>query len=124
MHKFQLVTQTCNDIPYMRQPQAAALQELIREEGARNILEIGFYHGKSSVYIGAILEDQGAGHLLTLDMKSARNRTPNIETLLPHLGYDHYREYKALGWGAARKRPARAPLLRFPSLSSKMRGRR
>ncbi|ARE41233.1 hypothetical protein RGUI_3092 [Rhodovulum sp. P5] len=87
MSKFDLVAELFQDIPYMRQFEAEILRDLILQEGARKIIEVGFYQGKSSAYIGAILEDQGEeGSLLTLDMASARRHRPNIEDLLEKAG--------------------------------------
>lgn len=52
--------------------------------------EIGFFRGKSSAYIGAILEDQGAGKLTTIDrLTAARLTEPNIHTLIGELGLSH-----------------------------------
>ncbi|WP_323779658.1 class I SAM-dependent methyltransferase [Thalassovita sp.] len=89
MSKFNFITQTFADIPYMDQAHAALLRQIIQDHGAQDILEIGFFQGKSSAYIGAILEDQGAGHLVTIDRTSAANRSPNINDLLKTAGLDH-----------------------------------
>lgn len=89
MSKFDMVTRNYGTLPYMDDQRAALLRMILREEGARDILEIGFYHGKSSAYIGAMLEDFGEGHLVTIDKASAMTRTPNISGLLRHLGLEH-----------------------------------
>jgi predicted O-methyltransferase YrrM len=54
-----------------------------------NILEVGFYHGKSSAYFAAILEDEGRGHLATIDMANARQREPNIVQVLESVALSH-----------------------------------
>lgn len=89
MDKFDLVTQQYENIPYMKHEQAVILRDLIHKEGAKDILEIGFYQGKSSAYIAAVLEDQGDGSLTTLDRKSAKRHDPNIEKLLQDIGLMH-----------------------------------
>ena len=89
MAKFELVQSLFGDVPYMRNEQASILRDLIISEGARDILEVGFYRGKSSAYIAAILEDIGAGSLATFDMESARRHSPNIETILEKTGLSH-----------------------------------
>lgn len=89
MSKFDLVNKTFEKVPYMRLKQARILREIIIEEGARDILEIGFFHGKSSTFIAAILEDQGAGSLTTMDLEKARERSPNIEEMLTEVGLGH-----------------------------------
>ena len=38
---------------------AELLRKVILENKFKNLCELGFLHGKSSIYIGAILEEQG-----------------------------------------------------------------
>lgn len=78
-----------DDLPYMQHSHAMLMRDLIVERDARDILEIGFYHGKSSAYFAAILEDLGRGHLVTIDRKNARRREPNIEQVLSALDLAH-----------------------------------
>jgi len=90
MSKFDLVQELFDDIPYMRHREAGILRDLIDEKRPRRLLELGFYHGKSSAYIAAILEDLGIdGHLVTLDLTAAQGRQPNIEELLSRTGLTH-----------------------------------
>lgn len=89
MSKFELVEKLFENVPYMRSSQAKILADLIASEGARDIIEIGFYQGKSSAYIAAILEDLGEGSLSTFDLASAQQHSPNIETLLEKTGLSH-----------------------------------
>lgn len=77
------------DLPYMKRTQANRLRELILNNNARNILELGFFHGKSSAYIASVLEERGDGHLTTVDLGSARDRSPNINGILSDLGLSH-----------------------------------
>lgn len=65
------------------------MRDLIVEQDAHDILEIGFYHGKSSAYFAAILEDLGRGHLVTIDRDTAQQREPNIEQVLSELDLRH-----------------------------------
>lgn len=76
-------------IPYMKRPRADLVKDLITQNNVRDVIEIGFYHGKSSAYIAAILEDQDAGHLTTFDLVKAREKSPNIEEILSTLGLSH-----------------------------------
>lgn len=89
MSNFENVGRKFGELKYMRQGEAALLRQWIAEHSASNILEIGFYHGKSSAFIAAILDDLGRGHLVTIDMASARKRTPNIDQVLSTLGLAH-----------------------------------
>jgi predicted O-methyltransferase YrrM len=76
-------------LEYMRHAEALFMRDFIIKHDARDILEIGFYHGKSSAYIAAILEDIGHGHLVTIDRDHARNRQPNIDEVLSSLDLSH-----------------------------------
>jgi predicted O-methyltransferase YrrM len=89
MSAFDAVTQHWGDLKYMDAPRAAYLRELIRKHRAENLLELGFAHGKSSAYLAAILEDEGRGHLTTIDVEGARRRTPAIAAVLEAVGLGH-----------------------------------
>lgn len=89
MSNFDNVRKKFADLQYMRRDEAGLLRDWITENRASDVLEIGFYHGKSSAYLAAILEDLGRGHLVTIDKENARNRTPNIEQVLSALGLSH-----------------------------------
>jgi predicted O-methyltransferase YrrM len=89
MSKFDLVTEKFSSVPYMNHVQAQVLKGLIHDEMAQNVLEIGFYHGKSSCYIAAILDDLGVGNLVTIDRSSAKDRSPNIHQMLEECDLTH-----------------------------------
>ncbi len=73
-------------LPYMTFAQAERLRGFLLENRLRDCLELGFFHGVSSAYIAEILNEQGSGHLVTIDLESARERKPNIEQILDSLG--------------------------------------
>lgn len=87
--RFDAITGRYSKLPYMVESQARVLRELITTHDCRDILEVGFYHGKSSLYIAAMLEDLDRGHLVTIDRDSAATRTPNIRDLLEATGLGH-----------------------------------
>lgn len=89
MSKFDEVTKKFGAVDYMRPNQAAKLREIIEEYDVSKVLEVGFFKGKSSTYIAAILEDRGAGHLVTIDRANAARREPNITQLLEQSGLTH-----------------------------------
>ena len=89
MKNFEKVRNSFGELKYMRHPQAELLRDLVVEHDAQNILEIGFFHGKSSAYIASVLEDLGRGHLVTIDKDTARKREPNIEQVLSSLDLAH-----------------------------------
>lgn len=88
--KFNEVTRVFGPLPYMTEDRALKIRELVHECDGRDLLELGFYHGKSSAYFGAILEDRGgAGKLVTIDVERARELDPNIHGLTGKLGLTH-----------------------------------
>src|SRR6266480_3568439 len=62
----------------------------VQESRPAEVLELGFAHGTSSVYIAAALHELGAGSLTTIDLESALARKPNIHELLDRTGLDAY----------------------------------
>lgn len=86
MSNFDKVESSFANLKYMHQPQATLMRKFIIKHDLREILEIGFFHGKSSAYFAAILEDLGRGHLLTIDLWNAESREPNINDVLSTLG--------------------------------------
>ena len=89
MDNIELVRETFGDLEYMHHPDAMFMRDFIVRHDSRDILEIGFFHGKSSAYFAAILEDLGRGHLVTIDRETAREREPNIEHVLSTLDLTH-----------------------------------
>jgi predicted O-methyltransferase YrrM len=89
MDHFNRVRSEFDELPYMRHPQALLLRDLVADHDITDIIEIGFYHGKSSAYFAAILEDRGRGHLTTIDFESARRRKPNLAQVLSALNLRH-----------------------------------
>jgi predicted O-methyltransferase YrrM len=89
MSRFDAITEKFEAVKYMDETRARVLRDVIMREDARDILEIGFFRGKSSLYIAAILEDLGRGRLLTIDRQSAQRLKPNIHDLLAAAGLSH-----------------------------------
>lgn len=90
MSKFDECTEQFKNLKYMNEGRASYMRDFIQEHGIRDILEIGFFHGKSSAYFASILEDRGTGgHLTTIDLKNATERDPNIFQVLESLDLSH-----------------------------------
>jgi predicted O-methyltransferase YrrM len=89
MSAFDRVTETWGDLKYMNLARAKYLRELIVTNDLQDLLELGFYKGKSSAYMGAVLEDLGRGHLTTMDRISARAQQPEINEVLDTVGLAH-----------------------------------
>lgn len=73
------------DLPYMKLEQATVLDSFLKRHHLTRCLELGFYHGKSSAFIAAILSEIGEGHLLTIDRRNGLDREPNIHHVLETL---------------------------------------
>lgn len=58
------------------------LYDFVLRAGAQAILELGFAHGNSTCYMAAALDERQSGTIVTIDLASARDRDPNILTLL------------------------------------------
>lgn len=89
MSKFDEVTKRFRDLPHMQEDQAIYMRELIVETGSTELIEIGTSHGKSAAYFAAILEDQGDGHLVTIDKQNAKIRSPNVFEVLDAVALRH-----------------------------------
>ena len=64
------------------------LYQLVLREGIDDVLELGFGHGTSTAYMAAALHEKGSGSVTTLDLATALNRRPNLDTVLGHLGLE------------------------------------
>jgi predicted O-methyltransferase YrrM len=87
MNKLNDISKKYNDLPYMTHEQALYMRDLILKYKCKSLCELGTFHGKSSVYIGSILEEQGLGHLYTFDVKK---RTPAIFDLLKEFDLENF----------------------------------
>ena len=85
----EAVARQLHDLKYMGLDQARILRDLIWKHGIESVLELGFYHGKSTAFMAAILEERGSGHIVTMDHESAKRRTPPIDEVLGQLGLRH-----------------------------------
>ncbi len=72
--------------PHMTLGQAELLTSFMEEHQVQNILELGFAHGVSTSYMAAALGRTSGGSIVTIDRERARQREPNIETLLDRIG--------------------------------------
>jgi predicted O-methyltransferase YrrM len=74
--------------PNMSPEAGREIHELVKQERARYVLELGFNWGVSSCYIAAALRHNG-GHLVTIDLTSRAAFYPGIERFLSQLGLDN-----------------------------------
>ena len=62
------ITNKFGDVKYMKEEQALVLHEIINKYDLVDLLELGFFQGKSSIYMGSIMKARGKGHLTTIDL--------------------------------------------------------
>lgn len=84
--KFDEIARVVDGIPWMTLPQAQRMTALLEQEKPKSVLELGCKHGVSTCYIAGALQENGGGHVTTIDLKSAEKLSPNVEQLLGKLG--------------------------------------
>lgn len=88
--KFNDVDSAVTGTKFMSPEQGRKVYDLIVDNRLSRVLELGFAHGKSTCYFAAAVEEVGGDpHVVTMDLKSARRREPNIEQLLDKCGLAH-----------------------------------
>jgi predicted O-methyltransferase YrrM len=65
------------------------LFDWVREHRPAQVLELGFAHGYAAVHIGAALEANGEGQLISVDNVSAHERRPPAATLVEQADLGH-----------------------------------
>lgn len=89
--EFNKIQQLIDGVPYIMGEMASDLYHFIRETKPLSCLELGFGHGASSCYIAAALEENGKGHLTSVDLISAKQwQDPAIEDLLERTGLSQW----------------------------------
>jgi len=71
----------------MTHEQALYMRDLILKYKCKSLCELGTFHGKSSVYIGSVLEELGMGHLYTFDKSQM---TPSVIDLLKEFNLENF----------------------------------
>ncbi len=90
--QLQSVADHVGDLPYMTLKKAERLRSILLKYGCGQLLELGFFHGVSSMYMAAILDETGGGKLTTIDKTIVKDKSPNIEQLAAELGLESYVE--------------------------------
>lgn len=84
-----IVREKISHLKYMSHAQASFLRNFFFQHDIQDVLELGFFQGKSTAYMAAILEEIGHGHITTFDLAIAKNRKPTIYEVLDDLGLMH-----------------------------------
>jgi predicted O-methyltransferase YrrM len=80
------INRVLNGIPNMTLEQGREITDFIRKNELRNCLELGFNRGVSSAYIAHAVMSLGSGRVVAIDREEARQRDPNINTVLSLAG--------------------------------------
>ena len=90
MIKINAITEKYATLPYMSHGQALYMRDIIQKNKFKNLCELGHFHGKSSIYLGAILEEQGFGKLTTFDQTWSERLVPRIYDLIDEFSLKEY----------------------------------
>ena len=92
--KPELVREALGDLPHMNLVQGRKLWEFVQEHRLKDCIELGFFHGTSSAYIAAAIDEMGEGSLTCLDLEYTKRLEPSIEQVLDKVGLrQHVRCY-------------------------------
>jgi predicted O-methyltransferase YrrM len=96
------VKQVVKETKCMPLPKAYLITDLIKRLGIRDILELGHFHGVSTCYMAAALQEQGGGSITTIDLPYVEKISPSLEELLGQCGLSDlvtiYREPMSHTW--------------------------
>ncbi len=88
--KFEQIKQLLNGIPHTPAHDGEVLYNFVIENKVQNILELGFQHGVSTLYIAAALDEIGFGNITTIDNLSAKEVSPTINELAKRANLEKY----------------------------------
>jgi predicted O-methyltransferase YrrM len=83
--KFDQVADAVRGVPFMTLAQGRAIYDHVIKTRPEQVLELGTAHGVSAAYIAAAMDENGSGHLTTLDRTSA-GYEPNPDEVLGRAG--------------------------------------
>ena len=110
--KFDDVRAALDGIPYLGVDEGWELYQFVVNHRPERCLELGHAHGVSSVYLAAAMEEEGRGHLDTVDLLTAGDRDPNLERLLERTGLGSrvtiHREKNSYTWFLKKRIEARS----------------
>ncbi len=88
--KLDQINAKVKGLPNMDFDQAKVMTNFIIENQIHNILELGFCHGVSTAYMAGAIDELNGGSITTIDLLTAKNADPNIESLLSSLDLQKY----------------------------------
>ncbi len=84
--QFDDILRHLENVPHIPPDRGRLLYDFIIATRPQHILELGFAHGTSACYMAAALDELGAGEILTIDKQNAKDRNPDISTLMERTG--------------------------------------
>lgn len=82
--KFKSVYDAVGHLPCTEESQCRVLYDWVRESRPARSMELGFFYGKTSCVIAAALQENGSGHLTSIDLETVRSHKGN-PNILAHL---------------------------------------
>lgn len=87
--EFTKVRDLIDGVPHMRPPAGRKVYDFVLENRCHNILELGTYHGVSTCYLAAAVDELGSGRVLTIDRRMALRLDPTVLDLARRTGLEH-----------------------------------
>lgn len=88
--KFDQVDSELKNIIGMPGNKGRRIYDFIINNDIKQVLELGFLHGKSTCYMAAALQEKGGGCVTTIDFDKAKEKTPDILSLSRGLRLDEH----------------------------------
>jgi predicted O-methyltransferase YrrM len=86
--RFDAIAAAVGEVPFMTPVLGRRVYDHIIESRAEQVLELGTAHGVGAAYMAAALEEQGAGHVTTVDYAGA-DFNPSPAEILERAGLAH-----------------------------------
>lgn len=84
--EFEAVAEIVDGHPHMRRPAARKVYDHVIRTEARRVLELGAFHGVSTCYLAAAVDELGSGRVVTMDRVESERLDPNVFQLLEQTG--------------------------------------
>lgn len=88
--KFENIRDILKGIPHTPPEDGLILYNFVLENKLQNILELGFQHGVSTLYMAAAMDEIGNGKITTIDNLTAKEVQPTIIELADKTGLSKY----------------------------------
>lgn len=84
--EFEAVAEIVDGHPHMRRPAGRKIYDHVIRTDARRVLELGAFHGVSTCYLAAAVDELGSGRVVTMDRVESERLEPNVFDLLEQTG--------------------------------------